>query len=73
MVSFLQVSAGLQVLHSMGCYPHPYRNLGASMGEFTCGFFHRFPTGTFCIPRPVQFPTEKGEGEGGRGGEEEDG
>ena len=25
-------------------------------GEFTCGFFHRFPAGTFCIPEPVPSP-----------------
>ena len=29
----------------------------AGMGEFTCGFFHRFPVGTFCVPEPILYPT----------------
>ena len=28
----------------------------ACMGEYTCRFFHRFPTGTFCIPEPMPSP-----------------
>jgi len=25
----------------------------AGMGEFTCGFFHRFPMGTICTPERI--------------------
>jgi len=31
----------------------------AHTGEFTCGFFHRFTTGTFCIPEPVLSPIQE--------------
>jgi len=31
----------------------------AHTGEFTCGFLHRFPTGTFCIPEPMPPPTTR--------------
>ena len=29
-------------------------------GEFTCGFFHGFPTRSFCISEPVQSPINGG-------------
>ena len=28
-------------------------------GGFTCGFFHRFPTGTLCTPEPVLSPRRR--------------
>jgi len=57
MVILLRVSAGLRVFLQHKSLPPPVRDFRrwepAGTGEFTCGFFHRFPAGTLCTPEPV--------------------
>jgi len=43
-------------VYGLNWYLHLYRMLGTGTGEFTCGFFHRFPTGIFYIPESMISP-----------------